>query len=306
MEGGHGIPFRTWNPVEREWILTVPSRAPLAAHTDLRAGKNSECPFCDVFAPDDADQIRVVRSKHPMVPTITGPEHPRVNQHSVLIYAKDHDQRLGTMSVGRCRDLLVQIALLSDQLMTNSNIEAVCATEAVGGHFGVTVGHPHAQVIGLEFEPRNISMDDADGCRLCAGRSGRHTVRELPSAVAEVPPWARLPFETVIYTRRHAPSLGATNSDELADIAQLIWEILGAYRSQTQGEVQYLLAVMQAPRSRLSTHHLRVELLPLHKPDGSLKRPGVLETMFGVYINPTRASESAAHLRLLLNEGADR
>ncbi|MFF5084437.1 hypothetical protein ACFY36_45965 [Actinoplanes sp. NPDC000266] len=245
-----------------------------------------------------------------MVPTVAGIEDLSAEQHSVLIYTKEHHQRLGTMPVGRCRDLLARIGQLSDELMTNGNIEAVCATEAVGDHFGVTVAHPHAQVIGLEFEPRAISMDDSGGCALCAGGktggNGRHVVRELPTAVAEVPPWARLPFETVIYTRRHTPSLGATNEDELSDIAQLIWEVLRAYRSQTRGKPQYLLGVMQAPRSRRSAHHLRVELMPLHKSDGSLKRPGILETMFGLYINPAQASESAEILRRLLNEGAGR
>lgn len=299
MEGGHGIPHRTWSPVGREWVLTVPSRAPLKAQTDLRANQASECAFCDLFAPGDADRIRVVPSKHPMVPKAPGFENPSVSQHAVLAYTKDHNTRIGMMPPARCRDLMAQIALLYDELMMNESILSVCATEAVGDHFGVTVAHPHAQVLGLEFEPRAMSLE-AKECYFCAGGSIRHVVKELQSAVAEVPPWARFPFETVLYTRRHVPSLSATSDDELSDLAQLTWEILRGYYSQTYGDLQYLLSIKQAPRSRWPTHHLRIEVAPLHKPDGTLKRPGVLETMIGVYINPTEAIEAAATLRSLL------
>lgn len=58
----------------------------------------------------------------------------------------------------------------------------------------------------------------------------------------------------------------------------------------------YLINVMQAPKGDAS-HHLRIELVPLHKDVRTLKRPGAMELGLGVYVNPLLPETAAGMLR---------
>jgi galactose-1-phosphate uridylyltransferase len=102
------------------------------------------------------------------------------------------------------------------------------------------------------------------------------------------------------YTRRHIPRLDFANGDELEALAGNILTGLSICRTANGETPPYLLNIMQAPRGYEDRHHLRIELVPLHKPDGTLKRPGAMEMGLGVYINPVTPQEAAERLRLML------
>ena len=101
----------------------------------------------------------------------------------------------------------------------------------------------------------------------------------------------------VLYPRRHLGRLADTTATELRELAEQIQTGLALCRDGTGRNHPYLLNVMQAPRDDVHQHHLRVEIVPLHKPDGHLKRPGAMEIGLGVYLNPVEPCDAAALLR---------
>ena len=285
-----------WGPVENEWIVTVPGRATLAAHADVEPGLPACCPFCPLFTSPD-DRIKVVRSKYPLVPPSTTTARPEIDNHVVLVYSSSHEERLGDLPPDHVREILDIVGDRTDRLLETPGVESVCVFEAYGDYFGPTVPHPHMQLIALPFSPRALTIDNQDGCMLCKKKPDTLLVVDGACVSTHVPQWARLPFEVTITPKRHLSTLSQATTAELDELAEQLTAVLVAYRRQAGGRTPYVLAVMQAPRADGEAHHLRIEVLPIHKPDGTHKRAGGIEVMYGIYVNPTLPDVAAEMIR---------
>lgn len=291
-------PIATWSPVEQEWLLRVPGRRDLAAQVDIRPDDTSfaGCPFC----PDAGDapvRVRLVPSKHPV---IAAPQERAQEQlHWVLVYGSSHSRRLGDLPAEVTQQFLEKVSHKTMDLFRSPSVKAVYAFESVGDHFGPTVAHPHGQLVGLPFVPRRLTLTHgADSCAVCDLAVDRElTVTTSDHALLQVPPWARLPFEMIISPRAHRPDLASLSPDELVSVAGCLHTGLRLCRVTYGGAMPpYLINVMQAPKGDAS-HHLRIELVPLHKDVRTLKRPGAMELGLGVYVNPLLPETAAGMLR---------
>jgi UDPglucose--hexose-1-phosphate uridylyltransferase len=156
-----------------------------------------------------------------------------------------------------------------------------------GDHFGPTVAHPHGQILGLPFVPRRLRIS-GQPCVLCSNTdSSELFVKVSAEAVLLVSPWARLPFELIAQPLRHVSRLIDLTPSELEAVVGLSQLGLRLSASRYGTTPPYLLNFMQGPKIDEDTHHLRVEIVPLHKGSGTLKRPGAMEVGLGVY-TPTR------------------
>ncbi|MBF8184179.1 hypothetical protein ITP53_00130 [Nonomuraea sp. K274] len=249
-----------------------------------------------------ASVARLVPSKHPMI-ALGEPDSPAQEQlHWVLVYGSSHSQRLGDLPAEVTREFLELVSTKTSRLFDRPSVKAVFAFESVGDHFGPTVAHPHGQLIGLPFVPRRLTLaPTADSCPVCESVIRRDlTVMITNHALVQVPPWSRLPFEMIIMPVAHRPDLASLSAKEITSMADCLHTGLQLCRLTHRGEMPpYLINVMQAPKGDTS-HHLRVELVPLHKDERTLKRPGGMELGLGIYLNPLLPEVAAGILREVL------
>lgn len=298
-------PTATWSPVEREWVFRVPGRRDLAPQADIRADANliTECPFCPGMGDAPAESyVRLVPSKHPMV-GLDGPCSLLQKQlHWVLVYGSSHSRRLVDLPAKVTQEFLEQVSRKTSCLFGHPSVKAVFAFESVGDHFGPTVAHPHGQLVGLPFVPRRLTLaQTAASCAVCDSVVRQElTVMVTDHVLVQVPAWSRFPFEMIILPVAHQPDLVSLTAEEIRAMAGGLHTGLQLCRLTYGGEMPpYLINVMQAPKGDTS-HHLRVELVPLHKDDRTLKRPGGMELGLGIYLNPLLPEVAAGILREML------
>lgn len=270
--------------------MVVPGRRALVAQADI-SGSRSGCSFCPGGCEAPSARVGLVESLHPMVRASSGRA-----RHYVLIYGEEHGRRLADIPLSDVVDWLDLVGKQTAELFNDPEVQSVYAFESVGDHFGPTVAHPHGQIIGLDFVPRRLLLHQ-DTCLLCSPQDDALHVIAGPTTQLQVAAWARLPFEMVLYPRRHFGRLTETTATEMQEIAGQIQAGLTLCRRDSGNSYPYLLNIMQAPRKSAHRHHLRVEIVPLHKPDGHLKRPGAMEIGLGVYLNPVEPRDAAAFLR---------
>jgi UDPglucose--hexose-1-phosphate uridylyltransferase len=220
--------------------------------------------------------------------------------HSVFLYTSDHDGRLVDQTLARLTYLLEALAAETTRFLDDPKIEAVFAFEVSGDHFGPTVDHPHGQLIGFTFTPRRQTLAGRS-CRICELVSREHSAPYVVAASDAgrlfVPSFARLPFEMWIVPGQHRSRLADLGGQEIAALARLVRTGLRACLDREGRMPDYLLTIMQAPRRDRGSHHLRMELLPLHGPSGGMKRLGGLEVGAGIYVNPLLPIDAARRLR---------
>lgn len=292
----------TWSPVEEEWILRVPGRRNLAPRADLAPDdpRGSICPFCLEGPEAVVGTVQAVPSKHPMVAQ-DGRDHVQRLRHWVLIYGESHNKRLGDLPLSVTIDFIDAIGVKTAQLFETGDVQSVFAFESVGDHFGPTVAHPHGQLVGLPFVPRRLSLtcDDCPLCKLCIPEDLK--ILRTDTADLQVSPWSRFPFEMLAFPQAHHSTLMSMDSSEKRDLARCVHTALKlAVETYGNKRPPYLINVMQAARDD-TLHHLRVEIVPLHKDIQSLKRPGGMELGLGVYLNPVTPNDAATLLRQALD-----
>jgi UDPglucose--hexose-1-phosphate uridylyltransferase len=298
-------PTATWSPVEHEQVFRVPGRRNLAPQADIRSGADliTACPFCPgAGGAPTGSGVRLVPSKHPMI-ALKGPGSLTQEQlHWVVVYGSSHSQRLGDLPATVTQEFLELVSRKTSCLFDQPSVKAVFAFESVGDHFGPTVAHPHGQVVGLPFIPRRLTLARAaESCAVCDSVIRQDlTVMITSHALVQVPAWSRLPFEMIILPRAHRPDLAALSAEETTAMAGCLHTGLQLCRLTHGGEMPpYLINVMQAPSGDTS-HHLRIELVPLHKDERTLKRPGGMELGLGIYLNPLLPEVAAGILREVL------
>lgn len=290
-------------------MIFVPGRAGLPAKvdtdTDLR--HRAACPFCPGSEETPGPyEVKVVPSRYPAVHTDRADADQATHGlHSVFLYTTDHDGRLVDQSVARITGLLMAIGAETAQFLEDPSIEGVFGFETSGDHFGPTVDHPHGQLIGFAFTPRRLTLSERL-CFICGTTTPRDPPPEVVwstgSARVFVPPFARLPFEMWIVPREHVGYLADLGERQIGDLARSLLAGLRACLDDQGRMPQYMLTIMQAPRSRSLEHHLRIELVPLHRPIGGMKRPGGVELGAGIFLNPLLSEDAATILRARLVE----
>jgi len=152
---------------------------------------------------------------------------------------------------------------------------------------------------------RGQLLDDAAGeCLLCEvireeKRDARRIVFENDSFVALVPFFARWPYETHIYSKRHFQALTDMSANEADDLAALLKTVLVAFDALFKTSFPYMMVMHQRPVDGLSYdyYHFHIEFYPPMRTAERLKFPAGSETGAGMFINDTLPEEKAAELR---------
>jgi UDPglucose--hexose-1-phosphate uridylyltransferase len=192
-------------------------------------------------------------------------------------------------------------------------VKYVFIFENKGEAIGVTLHHPHGQIYAYPFIPPRISREleqakahhqAAGKCLFCQivseeQRDSRRIVAQNDSFIAVLPFFARWPYETHLYSKRHYQALDDMSTDEKKDLASMLKAVLVAFDKLFNISFPYMMVLHQRPVDGESYdfYHFHVEFYPPLRTASKLKYLAGSETGAGMFINDSLPEDKAAELR---------
>jgi UDPglucose--hexose-1-phosphate uridylyltransferase len=314
-----------WNPLLGEWVATATQR-----QNRTFLPPDDYCPLCPTKpggfpteVPEENYDIVVFENRFPSLKT--NPDPPAVESSElypvrpaqgvceVVLYSPNHSSSLAREPVEQIRKL---ISVWSDRFRELGSLEFVKYVfifENKGEAIGVTLHHPHGQIYAYPFIPPRIETElrqfaahhETKGeCLLCdvireEQRDARRLVFENDSFLAVIPFFARWPYETHIYSKRHFQALIDMSANEADDLAAILKTLLVAFDDLFKISFPYMMVMHQRPvdGGAYDYYHFHIEFYPPMRAANRLKFPAGSETGAGMFINDTLPEEKAAELR---------
>lgn len=292
-----------WNPILRQYLIN-------AAHRMHRREGTTACPFCaDIINGKVAPDTQVW-----LHPNDFPPVSPPTGEAYIVIYSQDHQRVFTQLSVDEVyavtrlwRDVYCDLA---------KRYASVMIFENSGAAIGQTQDHPHGQAYGLAVVPPVLAQElqtvvqehtAGRGCPFCRERE-MFTEQQVEIAANAtwqgfLPPYARYPYETHLYPRRHRANLATMQDEELHDLAVLLLDIIRGYNALYNGAMApmpYLLGIHQLADERF---HLHIEILAIGRAPGKLKYAASSEALWGMWLNDSVPAEKAQELRIAIEKG---
>ena len=313
-----------WNPLRQEWVLYASGRQ---GRTFLP--ERSACPLCpsvdgrSTEIPASAFDAAVFENRFPAMrtgaPTGALPPGARPSQgvSEVVVYTDKHEGSFGTLAEARL-DALVEIwADRYRELEVRSDVRYVFIFENRGEAVGVTLHHPHGQILAYPFVPPVPSIELAAAvrqlrrtgtCMHCAvvaeeRRVKARVVLEQDGLVGYVPFSARWPYEVHVVPIRHIGALPNATPSVRRALGRSLQSVARAYDRLFNAPMPYMMAVHQRPTDGRDhpEAHLHVEFYPILRDAGKQKYLAGSESAAGVFVNDTLPEQKAAELRELLH-----
>ncbi len=326
-----------WHALLGEWVAT-------ATHRQDRTflPPPDFCPLCPTKPggfpteiPEADYDIVVFENKFPSLrpvppePEVEGteiyPVRPGQGECEVIVYTPHHASTLAVEPVEQIDKLVRVWTDRFAELDALSFVEYVFIFENKGEAIGVTLHHPHGQIYAYPFVPPRVARE-LEQCRAYMERTGRNllldiveselsdgrrVVAENQSFIACIPFFARYPYETHIYARRHAPALTDFTRAEQRDLASILKQILVAFDRLFNLSFPYMMVLHGRPSDGGNYEHynFHIEFYPPLRTATKLKYLAGSETGAGMFINDTlpevKAAELRAHISPISFSGAD-
>lgn len=314
-----------WNPLLAEWLATATQRQdrtflPPEGHCPLCPTKPGGFP---TEVPADDYDIVVFENRFPSFrslpeqPTVADsdlfPVRPAQGVCEVVLYSPDHTSSLAQEPIEQIYKLVRVWIHRFAELGALDFVKFVFIFENKGEAIGVTLHHPHGQIYAYPFVPPRVATELAQcahhhegtgRCLLCdilqeERRDGRRLVAENDSFVAFIPFFARWPYETHIYSRRHFQALTDLTTAEQKDLAAMLKAVLVAFDKLFAMAFPYMMVMHQRPvdGDAYDYYHFHIEFYPPLRTAKKLKYLAGSETGAGMFINDTLPEEKAAELR---------
>src|SRR5262249_1763180 len=147
------------------------------------------------------------------------------------------------------------------ELAARDFVNYVYIFENKGREIGVTLPHPHGQIYAFPFVPplpaRELQSaqkywQQRSHCLFCDILAEETAVRarivvENDAFIAFVPFYARWPYETHVYARRHVGALTDLDEQEQEMLAQLLKKLLTRFDRLWQRSFPYIMLMHQRP-----------------------------------------------------------
>ncbi len=292
-----------WNPILRQFLINAPNRM------NRREG-TAECPFCaDITSGRVAPGTQVW-----LHPNDFPPVSPPAGEAYVVIYHQDHQRGFTQLSV----DEIAAVARLWRELYRDLAQRYACVMifENSGESIGQTQHHPHGQAYGLAVLPPTLEREletvrqeneEGRGCPFCRVQrtmtEQQYEVTANATWQAFLPPYARYPYETHLYPRRHVANVSQMQDEELRDMAALLLKVIKGYDALYDGAMApmpYMLGIHQLADERF---HLHIEILAVGRAPGKLKYAASAESLWGMWTNDSNPVEKARELRTAIEKG---
>ena len=315
------------DPLTGRWVVVSTDRAnrPMAFSpmATTQADTSRPCPFCpgneeaslpalETYGPEGRWLVRVVPNLYPafegdepFVVTNRGPVFTQATAggiHEVLVISPDHDK---TWSMLDDDQTGLVMAAIRDRIEEHSTIPGLRYSQAIvnsGREAGASVDHPHGQLLGMSFVPRELVEEQAGfarfagRCLLCttldAEENVGHRVVYADERVLVICPfWSGSPYEMMIIPRTHCPHLHHSPPADLKAVGKALRETLGSLR-EVVGDVAYNLVFHSAPYRAPEPYHWHVHVVP------KLTTVAGFELGTGVLINIKNPEQAAEELKV--------
>ena len=279
-----------WHPLLEQWVVVT-------AHRQDRPQMPADwCPFCPGSGrvPESYD-VHLYPNDFPAF-SFDDPKAP--GACDVVLYSPEHARLPSELPVEQWEKIVALWTRRTAELMADERVKYVAIFENAGEAVGVTMPHPHGQIYAFPFVPPREEAElraPSQPCLYCKvlldeQRDGRRVIVENASFVAFAPYFARFPYETQIYARRHVAGLPELNSGEAADLAAIISVMRKKYDALFGFPPPLMMMLHQS-------RHFYVEFLPLQRSPTKLKYLAAVESATGTFLNDVIPEEAAAALR---------
>ena len=315
------------DPLTGRWVVVSVERADrpqafqarcLPVQTDL----DRPCPFCpgneestppalETYGASGRWLVRVTPNlfpafvgDNPLVVSHLGPVFTQAGAsgiHEVLVLSPEHDADWGDVSEEQAGLIM---AAIRDRIEEHSSHPALRYSQVIvnaGREAGASIEHPHGQLLGMPFVPRELADEQAGfarfsgNCLLCtavdAEEMAAHRVVHADDRVLVVCPfWSGMPFEMLLIPRAHDPHLYRAQPRDLAAVGRAIRTSISLLRHRI-GDVAYNVVFHSAPYRASGPYHWHVHLWP------KITALAGFELGTGVLINVVAPEVAAGELR---------
>ncbi|HEY2332206.1 MAG TPA: HIT domain-containing protein [Acidimicrobiales bacterium] len=285
------------NPLAGRWVTVSAERALRPLAFDPRQlpveSEPRTCPFCpgneeaslpalETYGPAGQWLVRIVPNRYP---AFSGHDPLHVEHlgpvwtqarasgiHEVLVLSPDHDASWADLDD---RQAGLVMAAMRDRFEDHASLSGIRYTQAIVNHgreAGASLVHPHGQLLGMPFVPRDLSEEEAGfarfegGCLLCTTleaevEAGHRTVLEDDHTVVVCPFWSGGPFELLVIPRAHESHLQDAKPGDVVGVGRAIASILRRVRDLL-GDVAYNVVFHSSPHQHDGEYHWHVHILP--------------------------------------------
>ena len=314
------------DPLTGRWVVVSTDRSTrpqafLPRSAPIQADTTRPCPFCpgneenaspalETVGSDGNWLVRVVPNLYPafegnapFVVTNRGPVFTQASaggSHEVVILSPDHQNSWSMLSDEQTTAVMTAIR---DRIEVHSTIPGLRYTQAIvnsGREAGASIEHPHGQLLGMSFVPRELVEEQAGfarfagRCLLCtamdAEENVNHRVVYADERVLVICPfWSGVPYEMLVIPRAHGPHLHHSPQSDLVAVGKALKAVLGSLR-EVVGDIAYNLVFHSAPYRAPEPYHWHVHVVP------KLTTVAGFELGTGVLINIVNPEEAAVEL----------
>ena len=312
-----------WNPVLEEWVG-------VAAHRQTRTffPPDDFCPLCITKPggftseiPLASYEIAVFQNKFPAftancLDPMSDDFYPVLTAQGeceVVVYSSNHQATLTDLPIGEIEKLIEVWSDRFTELGAQKHIKYVYIFENKGREIGVTLPHPHGQIYAFPFIPpipeRELKAAEKywqthQNCLFCKilEKEVSHKARivvENDAFIAFIPFYARWPYETHVYSKRHLTAITDLSPIERNLLASLLKTLLVQFDSLWQRSFPYIMLMHQRPtdENTYDYYHFHIEFYPPYRTQDKLKYLAGVEAGCGVFLNDSQAEEKAKELR---------
>jgi UDPglucose--hexose-1-phosphate uridylyltransferase len=316
------------DPMSGRWVVVSPGRSERPYSFVQRSPWVEEepyrpCPFCpgneettppalETYGPSGSWLVRVVPNLYPAFegdePFVVANRGPVFTQataggiHEILIFSPEHDTTWGQLSEVQAS---LVMAALRDRLEEHAQRPNLRYTQAIvnsGREAGASLEHPHGQLLGMSFIPRELAEEQArfarfvGSCLLCTTveaeeDSGQRVIYADDRVVVICPFWSAVPYEMLVIPRDHYPHLHKSPTQDLLAVGESIRRCLGQLAASV-GDVAYNIVFHSAPYRVGEPYHWHAHIWP------KATTTAGFELGTGVAINVVSPEEAAETLRV--------
>jgi UDPglucose--hexose-1-phosphate uridylyltransferase len=314
------------DPLTGRWVVVSTNRSgrmqafPAGATTAAPHGVRP-CPFCPgneeetlpalvTYDAGGSWRVRVVpnlfpafEGTAPMVVSHLGPvftQAPGSGIHEVLILSPHHGQPWADLPDDQV-DLVMEAIV--GRVAAHAGTPGLRYSQAIvnsGREAGASVDHPHAQLLGMPFVPRELADEQAGfarfegSCLLCTTAAaevdeGHRIVTADDDVVVLCPFWSAAPYEMLVVPHPHGAHVHRAAAATVTAVGRALRDALRRLRACV-GEVPYNLVFHSAPYRVAVTFHWHVHVIP------KLTTPAGFEFGTGVMVNVVAPEAAAADL----------
>jgi UDPglucose--hexose-1-phosphate uridylyltransferase len=236
----------------------------------------------------------------------------------VLCFSPRHDLMLSTMELA---DIELVVGHWTEQfreLGASESINYVQIFENRGAMMGASNPHPHGQIWATSSIPEAPAKEllsqqnylkSHQRCLLCdyAGLEERQKVRLVCANdhfVALVPFWAIWPFEILVCSRRHLPSMLNFTAEEVRSLSRILKQVTSTYDKLFAVLFPYSMGFHQAPTDNLdhAEWHFHAHFYPPLLRSATVRKFMVGFELLGTPQRDITAEFAAERLRAVIND----